>query len=98
MTDHVFVVAHFTAKPGRAAELRPVIAAFVAPTRQEKGCIQYDLCADADNPEKFTFVEQWESRADLEAHGRSAHISAGREKLPDLLAEPAWVQVVRKIV
>lgn len=97
MSDPVFVVAHFTAKPGRAAELRAVIEAFVAPTRKEKGCIQYDLCVDAGNPEKFTFVEEWESPADLDAHGRSAHIAAGREKLPDLVAEPAWVQVVRKI-
>ena len=98
MSDHVFVVAHFTAKPGRATDLRAVIEAFVAPTRLEKGCIQYDLCVDADHPDKFTFVEQWESRADLEAHGRSTHITSGRLKLPDLIAEPAWVQVVRKIV
>jgi hypothetical protein len=33
-----------------------------------------------------------------DAHSRSAHITAGRQKLPDLLAEPAWVEVVRKIV
>ncbi|MCU0247618.1 MAG: antibiotic biosynthesis monooxygenase [Bryobacter sp.] len=98
MADRVFVVAHFTARPGAADALREVLSGFVAPTRQEQGCIQYDLCVDADAPDKFTFVEEWETRADLDAHSRSAHITAGRQKLPDLLAEPAWVQVVRKIV
>lgn len=97
MTKRVFVVAHFTAKPGAAGALRELLSGFVAPTRQENGCLQYDLCLDADHPDKFTFVEEWETRADLDAHSRSAHITAGRQKLPDLIAEPAWVQVVHKI-
>ncbi len=97
MSDPVFVVAHFTANPGSETALRAVLQSFVAPTRREQGCIQYDLCLDADHPGKFTFVEEWESRADLEAHSRSLHITEGRQKLPALLAEPAWVQVVRKI-
>jgi quinol monooxygenase YgiN len=97
MSERVFVVAHFRAKPGRAEELRAVLEGFVAPTRAEQGCLQYDLCVDADDGERFTFVEEWERRADLEAHSQPAHIQAGRQQLAELLAEPAWVQVVRKI-
>jgi hypothetical protein len=33
----------------------------------------------------------------LAKHGQSAHITAGRTKFPELLAQPAWVQVATQI-
>ena len=93
----VDVIAHIHAKPGREKELREVLESFVGPTRLEDGCLRYDLFVDLDNPTKFTFVEEWASRQDLEKHGKSAHISVGRAKFPDLLAEPGWVQVATRI-
>jgi quinol monooxygenase YgiN len=91
------VVAHLHALPGREAELRAVLEGFVAPTRQEQGCLRYDLFVDLDHPTKFTFIEEWASREDLVRHSQSAHIAAGREKFPELLAEPGWVQVATRI-
>ena len=93
----VDVVAHIHAKPGREAELRAVLEGFVAPTRQEDGCLRYDLFVDLDDPTKFTFIEEWSSREALEAHGKSSHITAGRAMFPDLLAQPGWVQVLTRI-
>jgi quinol monooxygenase YgiN len=93
----VDVVAHIHAKPGREAELRQVLESFVAPTRLEEGCIRYDLFVDLDDPAKFTFIEEWASRDALAKHGQSDHIQAGRTKFPELLAQPAWVQVATQI-
>ena len=93
----VDVVAHLQAKPGSERALRAVLESFVAPTRQEKGCLRYDLHVDLDDPTKLTFIEEWESREDLEMHGRSEHIAAGRVKFPELLLQPAWVQVLSRI-
>ncbi len=93
----VEVVAHIHAKPGLESELRRVLEAFVAPTRQEQGCIRYDLFVDLDNPLKFTFIEEWASRDSLILHGQSAHIATGRARFPELLSEPPWVQVVVKL-
>lgn len=93
----VDVVAHIHAKPGQEAALRAVLEGFVAPTRQEEGCLRYDLFVDLDDPAKFTFIEEWTSREALAKHGQSAHITAGRAKFPDLLAQPGWVQVVTRI-
>lgn len=93
----VDVVAHLCAKPGCESALRLVLESFVAPTRQEKGCLRYDLHVDLDDPTKFTFVEEWESRVDLEKHGQSEHIAAGRLQFPALLSQPAWVQVLSRI-
>jgi quinol monooxygenase YgiN len=93
----VDVVAHIHAKPGLEKELQAVLEGFVAPTRLEEGCIRYDLFVDCDDPTKFTFIEEWSSREALAKHGQSAHITAGRTKFPELLAQPAWVQVATQI-
>ena len=58
---------------------------FIAPTRAEKGCVFYELHENAANPEDLTFIEEWDTDADLDAHGQSAHIQAGRKRLPELM-------------
>ncbi len=90
------VVAHIQAKPGQEAAVRAVLEGFIAPTLEENGCLRYDLFVDADDPTKFTFIEEWASRDALDAHGKSAHITAGRARMPELLAGPSWVQVLTK--
>ncbi len=90
------VVAHIQAKPGKEAAVREVLDGFIAPTLQENGCLRYDLFLDADDPTKFTFIEEWASRESLNVHSQSAHITAGRARMPELLAGPSWVQVLTK--
>ena len=98
MPTKVDVVAHLNAKPGQEAALRKVLESFIEPTRRENGCLRYDLFIDQDDATKFTFIEEWTTREALNAHGQSAHITAGRAKFPDLLAQPGWVQVLTRIV
>jgi quinol monooxygenase YgiN len=93
----VRVLALFRALPGKEQELEAVLRAFVAPTRQEAGCIFYDLQRNIADPLDFTFFEEWESQAHLDAHSRSAHIAEGRAKLPALLAVPGDVRVYHQI-
>jgi quinol monooxygenase YgiN len=90
------VVAHIQAKPGSEAAVREVLQGFIAPTLKENGCLRYDLFVDAEDPTKFTFIEEWSSREALTAHSQSAHITAGRALMPNLLAGPSWVQVLTK--
>ena len=94
----VDVIAHLHAKAGKESELRKVPESFVAPTRLEEGCIRYDLFVDLDHPNKFTFIEEWASREALNKHGQSAHIQEGRKHFPELLGDPAWVQVSVRIL
>jgi quinol monooxygenase YgiN len=90
------VVAHIHAKPGQEAAVRAVLEGFISLTLNEDGCLRYDLFVDADDPAKFTFIEEWASRQALTVHGQSAHIVAGRARMGDLLAGPSWVQVLTK--
>jgi len=97
MAGKVTVIAYHRAKPGKEAALRKALLAVCAPTRAEKGCINYDLHISADDPELLVLHENWESRSDLDAHLASAHIDAFRKLAPDLLAEPPnitlWTEV-----
>ena len=79
------VVAHFKPKPGKLEEARQLLLGFTAPTREEKGCVLYDLHENPDDPEDLTFIEEWESVEDLDAHGQSAHLREGRRRMPGLM-------------
>ena len=79
------LVVHFKPKPGKLEEARALLLGFTAPTRAEKGCVFYDLHENIVDPEELTFIEEWESEQDHAAHDQSAHIQAGRKRIPDLM-------------
>ena len=93
----IHVLAVITAQPGKRAEVLKAFNANVPAVRAEKGCINYDLHVSPDDPGLLVFHENWESKADLDAHLASVHIDAFRAVAPDLLAEPPditlWTEV-----
>jgi quinol monooxygenase YgiN len=87
MADHgVRVVARIVARPGRVEELRVLLEGLIEPTRKEPGCVTYELLQNTADPTDFTFVEEWRSNADLDAHLQSPHLQHARSRLPDLAA------------
>ena len=97
MTGKATVIAYHRAKPGKEKALRAALLQVCAPTRAEKGCVNYDLHVSPNDPALLVFHENWVSKADLDAHLASAHIDAFRAVAPDLLAEPPditlWTEV-----
>ncbi|MBJ9955190.1 MULTISPECIES: putative quinol monooxygenase [unclassified Acinetobacter] len=51
----------------------PLYQELVEKTKQEAGCIAYDLYHDLRNTGHFVFVEEWIDRAALDAHVQSEH-------------------------
>ncbi|MGI9510970.1 MAG: putative quinol monooxygenase [Geminicoccaceae bacterium] len=45
-------------------------------TRAEKGCIQYDLHQDNENPAHFLFFENWKDRDLWQVHMAAPHLAA----------------------
>jgi quinol monooxygenase YgiN len=78
------VVATFQARPGKEAELRAAFTGLLAPTRQEPGCLNYDLHQSPDDPAKFLFHENWTSKPALDAHLASAHVQALLPRVDEL--------------
>lgn len=84
----VVVNVHFQAAPGKEVELKEGLLGLVGPTRKEEGCILYDLHFSHEDPGKFMFYEIWTTRAALDRHSVSPHISAFRTVRDSLLAKP----------
>ena len=66
--NQVTVLAIITAKPGKEQQLQEEAQKLVAPTRQEDGCINYDLHFPAGDNTKVMFHENWTCQAALDAH------------------------------
>ena len=78
------VIATFQARPGKESELRAALIGLRAPSRNEAGCLNYDVHQSVDEPAKFLFHENWTSQAQLDAHLQSPHIKALRPRLDEL--------------
>lgn len=85
-TPRLHVIAHIRATPEHIDTVRSVLIGYVEPTRAEAGCFVYDLFQNHADAAHFTFVEEWADAASLDAHSKSAHITAGRERLKGLAA------------
>ena len=56
-------------------------------TLAEDGCVTYDLHQGTEDPDFFTFYENWESASKLDAHLGAPHLTAFAARLGDLLDE-----------
>jgi quinol monooxygenase YgiN len=85
------VIARLRARPGRDGELLDALMHLVRETRQEPGCVHYDLYRSAEEPTLFAFHETWASRAHWEAHNASPHVTDFGARAGDLLDGAAQV-------
>jgi len=51
----------------------PLYKELIEKTKQEQGCIAYDLYHDLKQAGHFVFIEEWVDRAALDAHVQSEH-------------------------
>lgn len=84
--NRVRVVARVVARTDKVEELRGLLSGLLEPTRQERGCVTYELLHNRTDPTDFTFVEEWASDAAIDAHLQSPHVQQALLKLPDLAA------------
>jgi quinol monooxygenase YgiN len=83
------IVASITANPDKIDLVRAELEKLIAPTRDEAGCLQYDLHVNNENPAHFLFYENWESRELWQAHMGSAHLAAFHGVAEGAVAEVA---------
>lgn len=91
--SQVTLIATLEAKPGHEDELGRHLAAVIAPTRAEAGCIDYVPHRSTEDPSVWMFYENWRSQAELDAHSRSPHLQDLGRKIAELVAAPTEVRV-----
>ncbi len=90
------IIADLTAHPGSGGQVAAAIAdsGAVGLTRAEPGCLAYDVCQDADFPDRFVAYERWRDLAALSSHLKTAHFAAVGAALAGLLAGAPAVRVL----
>lgn len=96
-TEPVTVVVRIKAKPGMEGLVAQELRAILPPTRSEKGCLNFDMHRDPEDPARFLFHENWTSRADLDRHLAAPHITRWIERAEKLLAEPMDLTLWRRV-
>ncbi|MGC6386487.1 putative quinol monooxygenase [Ewingella sp. S1.OA.A_B6] len=67
------VVATVIVKPEFLNDVSDALYEVIEPSRQEVGCLQYELHRDIDHPETFVFYERWTSKESLLQHNDTEH-------------------------
>ena len=75
MTTPLTIVATIEALPEFRDQVKAELLKLIAPTQQEAGFIQYDLHQDNEDPNRFVFFENWESKTLWEAHMGNQHLA-----------------------
>lgn len=85
----VLVIAKFIARSGQDEALSLAIERCIAPSRQEAGCIHYDVYKSFDDKNTFLIHERWENDAAIQFHFAQPHFKRLiTETQPLLVVEP----------
>ena len=90
----IYVVATSHVKPESREAYIAGAKECIAATQKEKGCITYDSHSSINDPNTFVVVERWESREDLNAHGKSAHMKTWRELSAPLKVGRTVIEII----
>ena len=98
MENLIKVIARITAKPGTEDRVKSVISSLVEPTRQEAGCLHYELLQNSQDPSEFVLIEEWEDRAALDSHTAASHTKKAEAEVEDFLKQvPPDVRLYRTV-
>lgn len=90
----IAVYAVAVVKAEHIETFKTVAKPLIEASRQDRGCVSYQLGAVSGKENTFAFVEQWQSPEDLELHTQQAHFIQAVEKFADLLSQPLDINVV----
>jgi quinol monooxygenase YgiN len=69
----IVLLAKSTLQEGKQQDFIAVAEKLVKATREEPGCLYYDLVQDDSEDKVFYFVEKYQDEAAVEAHKNSEH-------------------------
>jgi quinol monooxygenase YgiN/uncharacterized protein YndB with AHSA1/START domain len=90
MPDVIFI-ATAKAKPGNETELERALRAVAAPTRAQRGCVEFTLYRSEEDPSVIVSVERWKSKADHERRLQGPHFRKLGAAMADLIAGPPQI-------
>lgn len=80
------------ALPEKQLELSQTLLSMITPTEKEAGCLSYAVFCDIEDNNRFSLLEEWETREDMDQHIRS-HRFGVLLGTKALLSEPPKIQI-----
>jgi quinol monooxygenase YgiN len=90
----IYVVATTQVKPDQRDAFIAGHKKCIAETLKEKGCLSYAGHTSISDPNTYVVVERWETRDDLNTHGRAPHMKVWREYSAPLKAQPTVIEII----
>jgi len=88
----VRVIAEITARADKVTEVETILKKIIAPTRQENGCLSYQLFRNNHHGTEFLFIEEWTDEQSIEAHFNTPHIQEALNQAIPFLAKAPNIQ------
>ncbi|WP_404405143.1 putative quinol monooxygenase [Jeotgalibacillus malaysiensis] len=71
--------------PGKEKALLEELVKVAKPSREEKGCIEYNLHESLENESEFVLIEKWKNQEALQLHIESEHYQLYRNNIQALI-------------
>lgn len=91
------VIAKVFVKEDRIVDLKKYAAIMAPVTRQESGCISYQLFQDSQDSKVFIFLEEWKSEEALSDHMAAKHVKEFEEQMQGGFEKDVEVTICRLI-
>lgn len=88
------VIAKFVAKPGQAEALNAAITRCIIPSRNEAGCIHYDLYVNQEDKNTFLIYEKWHNDEAIVFHFNQPHFKQLLAETQPLIAEQPVIESI----
>ncbi|MDP4549395.1 putative quinol monooxygenase [Alkalihalobacillus macyae] len=82
--EQLTVTAILKPKEGREGDVKHVLHEVLMGSREEEGCIQYDVHQSIEDT-TFVIYEVWKNQNAVESHINSAHYEKYRNEIADLI-------------
>ncbi|MGM9917431.1 antibiotic biosynthesis monooxygenase [Anaerotignum sp.] len=87
----VVLIAKNTVKQGMQQAFLQLAKEMIAQTRQEEGCISYDLVSDQGDPQVYYFIEKYADAEAVEVHRGTAYFQTLVPRIGALRVKPSEV-------
>ena len=82
-----FCIEYFKAKPGCSEKLQQALLSIAEASREEAGCLQYDVLLDQKDPDLFILVLQYVSAEAMDQHESLSYVTDFAENQMQQLCE-----------
>jgi autoinducer 2-degrading protein len=79
------IIVEFRAKPDQVEAFAALIDRHAYNSRQEDGCLAFEVCQDPEDPARFVFYEAYRDQAAHRVHAEQASYQNFRSRVPELL-------------